>query len=176
MICLNSKGLPLLEELKNLRAVTMEDIRKEELLNNCIDNQKVFDENGKFIPYSTIVNTIEEHKILCEHYSDRQIKKEGNSKGSSDIIQELSGGRTNRLAELKETIGEHNPKALFADGHDDAIMGYSSDGRVIYSVDKIVGTLVERDGMTPDESIEYFNFNIECAYLGEYTPIYVYEE
>lgn len=107
MICLNSKGLPLLEELKNLRAITLEDMNKEE---------------------------------------------------------------------LKETIGEHNPKALFADGHDDAIMGYSSDGRVIYSVNQIVETLVERDGMTPDESIEYFNFNIECAYLGEYTPIYMYEE
>ena len=23
---------------------------------------------------------------------------------------------------------------------------------------------------------EYFNFNIECAFVGEYTPIYMYEE
>ena len=55
-------------------------------------------------------------------------------------------------------------------------MGYSSDGKVVYSVDMIVGTLVNRDGMTPDEAIDYFNFNMECAYLGEYTPIYMYEE
>ena len=40
----------------------------------------------------------------------------------------------------------------------------------------LVGGLVERDGMTPDEAIEFFNFNIECAYVGEYTPIYMYEE
>lgn len=123
MICLNSKGLPLLEELKDLRAITLEDMSEEK-----------------------------------------------------DIIKELSENRANRLAELKETISEHNPEAMFADGFDHAIMGYSSDGKVIYSVDQIVGTLVERDGMTPDESIEYFNFNIECAYVGEYTPIYMYEE
>ena len=81
-----------------------------------------------------------------------------------------------RLKELKETISEHNPEALFADGYDNSIMGYSSDMRVIYSADQIVQTLVERDGMTPDEAIEFFNFNIECAYVGEYTPIYMYEE
>ena len=93
-----------------------------------------------------------------------------------DITEEIRENRANRLADLKETIAEHNPKALLADGHDDAIMGYSSDCRVIYSVNQIVETLVERDGMTPDEAIDFFNFNIECAYLGEHTPIYMYEE
>ena len=93
-----------------------------------------------------------------------------------DIIKELREDRIKRLKELKETISEHNPEALFADGHDHAIMGYSSDGRVIYSVDQVVRGLVERDGMTPDEAIEFFNHNIECAYVGEYTPIYMYEE
>ena len=46
----------------------------------------------------------------------------------------------------------------------------------LYTKDQIVKTLVERDGMTPDEAVEFFNFNIECAYVGEYTPIYMYEE
>jgi len=95
---------------------------------------------------------------------------------SKDIIKELREDRMKRLQELKETIANHNPEAMFADGHDHAIMGYSSDGRVIYSVDQVVMGLVERDGMTPDEAIEFFNFNIECAYVGEYTPIYMYEE
>ncbi len=95
---------------------------------------------------------------------------------SKDIIKELREDRRKRLEELKETIAEHNSEAIFADGFDNAIMGYSSDLRVIYSADQIVNTLVERDGMTPDEAIEFFNFNIECAYVGEYTPIYMYEE
>jgi len=92
------------------------------------------------------------------------------------ILEEIRANRKERLSRLKETIAEHNPEAMFADGHDHAIMGYSSDGRVIYSVDMIVDTLIERDDMTPDEAIEFFNFNIECAYVGEYTPIYMYEE
>jgi hypothetical protein len=96
-----------------------------------------------------------------------------NKKKNMDTIDEIKKIRSERL---KETISEHNPEALFADGFDESIMGYSSDGKVIYSVDMIVGTLVNRDGMTPDEAIEYFNFNIECAYVGEYTPIYMYEE
>ncbi len=90
--------------------------------------------------------------------------------------EESSEDRKRRLAELKKTLGEHNPEAMLADGFDDSLMGYSSDGKAIYSVDQIVGTLVDRDGMTPDEAIEFFNFNIECAYVGEYTPIYMYEE
>ena len=95
---------------------------------------------------------------------------------SKDIRKELSEDRKKRLAELKETIAEHNPEAIFADGYDNAIMGYSSDFRVIYSADQIMETLVDRDGMTPDEAIEFFNFNIECAYVGDYTPLYMYEE
>lgn len=95
---------------------------------------------------------------------------------NKDIIKELREDRRKRLEELKQTISEHNPEAMFADGFDNALMGYSSDMRVIYSADQIVKTLVERDGMTPDEAIEFFNFNIECAYVGEYTPIYMYEE
>jgi hypothetical protein len=30
--------------------------------------------------------------------------------------------------------------------------------------------------MEEDEAIEFFEFNIECAYVGEYTPIFMYEE
>ena len=78
------------------------------------------------------------------------------------------------IKELKSSIAVHNPEALFADGHDHAIMGYSTDGRVIYSVDLIVEGLMK--DMSHEEAVEYFGFNIECAYVGEYTPIYMYEE
>ena len=91
-------------------------------------------------------------------------------------LAEIRADRKRRLKELKETIAQLNPEAQFADGHDHAIMGYATDGRVIYSANQIVEGLMERDGMTPDEAIEFFNFNIECAYVGEYTPIYMYEE
>ena len=79
-------------------------------------------------------------------------------------------------SELLETITEFNPEAKLADGFDDSILGYDTKGRVIYSVNSILDTLVSRDGMNHDEAQEYFGFNIECAYVGEYTPIYIYEE
>jgi len=92
-----------------------------------------------------------------------------------EIIKEIQKIRAKRVEELKETIGEYNPEALFADGHDHAIMGYSSDGRVVYSANNIIGGLMN-EGMTEEEAIEYFHFNIEGAYVGEFTPIYMYEE
>ena len=79
-------------------------------------------------------------------------------------------------SELLESITEFNPEAKLADGFDDSILGYDTKGRVIYSVNTILDTLVNRDGMDYDEAQEYFGFNIECAYIGEYTPIYMYEE
>lgn len=82
---------------------------------------------------------------------------------------------TTRL-ELLESISEFNPEAKLADGFDDSILGYDTKGRVIYSVNSILDTLVNRDGMDYDEAQEYFGFNIECAYVGEYTPIYMYDE
>lgn len=79
-------------------------------------------------------------------------------------------------SELLENISEFNPEAKLADGFNDSILGYDTKGRVIYSVNSILDTLVNRDGMDYDEAQEYFGFNIECAYVGEYTPIYMYEE
>ena len=79
-------------------------------------------------------------------------------------------------SELLENISEFNPEAKLADGFNDSILGYDTKGRVIYSINSILDTLVNRDGMDYDEAQEYFGFNIECAYVGEYTPIYMHEE
>lgn len=88
----------------------------------------------------------------------------------------LSSMKETTRSELLETISEFNPEAKLADGFEDSILGYDTKGRVIYSVNSILNTLVNRDGMDYDEAQEYFGFNIECAYVGEYTPIYMYEE
>ena len=79
-------------------------------------------------------------------------------------------------SKLLENISEFNPEAKLADGFNDSILGYDPKGRVIYSVNSILDTLVNRDGMDYDEAQEYFGFNIECAYVVDYTPIYMYEE
>lgn len=80
----------------------------------------------------------------------------------------------NRNKDLVEEIKEMNPEAMFADGFDDSILGHDTKGRVVYSVDSILETLTERDNMSVEEAQEYFYFNIDGAYVGEYTPIYIY--
>ena len=53
--------------------------------------------------------------------------------------------------------------------------GHRED-RLIYSGEKIVAILVARDRMTSDEALEYIEFNIEGAYVGEQTPIIMWSE
>lgn len=61
----------------------------------------------------------------------------------------------------------------FADGYDDAIMGVDTmTMRVIYSEPKIVKTLMERDGMSDIDALEFYVFNIQGSYAGEKTPIF----
>ena len=93
-----------------------------------------------------------------------------------DVIAEIRADRKKRQQELVEKIREANPDAMLVDGHDDALAGWSSGGHAIYLIDHILGTLMERDGMTHEEAHEFFDFNIGCAYVGEYTPIYMWEE
>ena len=99
-----------------------------------------------------------------------------NKEKSDKLYKELSARRKKRQEELKEAIRNANERAMLVDGHDDALAGYDTQGRAIYFVDAIIGRLMQRDGMTQDEAIEFFDFNIAGAYVGEYTPIYMWEE
>jgi len=44
---------------------------------------------------------------------------------------------------------------------------------VAYDTAKILDILCERDGMDDDEALEYFEFNIAGAYVGDRTPIFI---
>jgi len=63
---------------------------------------------------------------------------------------------------------------LVADGFDEAIIGISSKDIYVYSIPKMVAILMHQ-GMTHEEAEEYFYFNIEQAYVGQHTPIYVHD-
>ena len=94
----------------------------------------------------------------------------------NDVIAEIRADRKLHIETLKESIEANNPDAMLVDGHDDALAGWSTDGRAIYFIDAIIGTLMQRDEMSYEEAYEFFDFNIAGAYVGEYTPIYMYEE
>jgi hypothetical protein len=78
--------------------------------------------------------------------------------------------------DIIDFIGETNPEALLLDGFDDAIIGIAQRinlGPVVaYDVEKILHILC-KDGMTYEEALEYYNFNILGAWMGEFTPIFV---
>lgn len=84
-------------------------------------------------------------------------------------------------------LEEANPEALFADGLEEACIGHTEvwqthpDGGgirqplAVYSKQKIIKLLVDRDKMTTEEAYEYAEHNIYNAYMGPHTPIYVDE-
>lgn len=63
---------------------------------------------------------------------------------------------------------------LIADGFDEAIIGQTTKGLVVYNIATIIELLMERDGMTEEEALEFFDFNIDGSYMGEQTPIFIF--
>ena len=75
-----------------------------------------------------------------------------------------------------ERLSELNPKALSADGFDDAIIGvaqrHGSEPLLAYSISKCLKVLVDRDGMSEEDAQEFFDFNVIGAWVGDGTPIF----
>lgn len=63
---------------------------------------------------------------------------------------------------------------LLADGFDEAILGieYNSN-RVVYSYDKMIDLLTEDNEMSTEDAVEFLEYNVLNAYVGEQTPIFV---
>ena len=73
-------------------------------------------------------------------------------------------------------VGGNLEGAMTADGLDDAILGLMQiDGLpvIAYSSSRVVNILMERDSMTYEEAVEFFQFNIESvAGTGQF-PVFV---
>mgnify|MGYP003152163672 FL=1 len=78
------------------------------------------------------------------------------------------------MEKKRKYIEEFFPDVMLCDGHDNAILGvvesFSKPAVVLYDKEQIIENLMA--DMSEDEAIEYFYFNIEGAYVGEYTPQY----
>ena len=70
-------------------------------------------------------------------------------------------------------------KLIKADGLEDAIIGVGSrinmPDVLIYSYNKCVDILMEKEGWTHEEAIEWMDYNVVGAWVGETTPIFVHE-
>jgi hypothetical protein len=72
-------------------------------------------------------------------------------------------------------ILEEYPELLKADGFDEEILGVIQRmgiQAICYDQDKVIDILMG-DGMTYEEAVEYFEFNIAGAWVGESTPFFL---
>jgi hypothetical protein len=73
-------------------------------------------------------------------------------------------------------ISDLNPEALFADGFEDALVGYVEQFNKVlaaYSRERCVDILMKRDDMDWDEAEEFFTHNVLGSYVGENTPVFL---
>ena len=79
------------------------------------------------------------------------------------------------IRKLVEEFAENTElPLLFIDGHDNAILGVSRKFNyysVIYDKKKVISNLLEH--MDYESAIEYFEFNIVGAWLGDNTPTFL---
>lgn len=75
-----------------------------------------------------------------------------------------------------DEFAEINPEALQADGWDEAFIGYVERADQLptacYSKAKII-ELSMRDGVSEEQAVEYFEYNINGAFVGEFTPFFL---
>jgi len=65
---------------------------------------------------------------------------------------------------------------LLADGFEEAVIGVGRQFNVevmVYDYYKCVDVLMERDGMSIEDAVEWMEYNVVGAYAGKDTPIFV---
>jgi hypothetical protein len=81
------------------------------------------------------------------------------------------------MINVKKYLEEYYPDyedLIVFDGLDDAFIGVGfmfTKPVVCYDKDKIIIILMNRDCMTYEEAIEFFDFNIAGTYTGDQTPL-----
>ena len=72
------------------------------------------------------------------------------------------------------SISEEYPELLKADGFDEAILGVVQRMDVqalCYDKDKVIEILMQ--DMSHEEAVEYFEYNVAGAWVGEFTPFFL---
>ena len=76
-----------------------------------------------------------------------------------------------------DDINEQAEGAVLLDGLNDAIIGiveeFGNEPRILYSKNKVLQILEDRDGMTPFEAVEFYEYNILGLFAGDQNPIFL---
>ncbi|MGF9891707.1 hypothetical protein ABEX78_23895 [Priestia megaterium] len=79
----------------------------------------------------------------------------------------------------REDVAEIIPEALFADGFDEALIGYVQRAGMmvaLYDARKCIDVLMINDDMSEEDALEYFHYNVLGAWVGENTPVFAFLE
>jgi hypothetical protein len=84
------------------------------------------------------------------------------------------------LKDLEELINyETDEEIMLMDGFEEAFIGFSrrcgQPTLATYSFNKMLQVLTDRDGMDVLEAEEYISYNCAGAWMGELTPVILYE-
>jgi len=85
---------------------------------------------------------------------------------------------------IVEVLTNENPDAIIYDDMDDALIGVYrnttngsagsyEEALAVYSYVKFIQVYIERDGMSEEEAVEFFDFNVAGGYIGEYQPMVI---
>jgi hypothetical protein len=112
-------------------------------------------------------------ELAGELASSQRLNASGGKAGNLDA-------QANRLNnDIREHLNDMFEGLLFLSERefDAAILGVAErigmSPIVAYDTAKILDILCERDGMEGDEALEFFEFNIAGAYVGDRTPIFI---
>ncbi len=80
------------------------------------------------------------------------------------------------MISIEEELEAINPSALLADGFEGALVGWGHQASktpvAIYNYDKCVEILV-KEGSSEEDAIEWMEYNVVSAWVGEHTPIFM---
>ena len=81
---------------------------------------------------------------------------------------------------FNEELAKLYPECMIMEEYADCVIGIASrigmDPVVAYDQEKLLEKLASEDGMTMEDAIEHFEFNIIGAYVGEGTPVFISRE
>jgi hypothetical protein len=81
------------------------------------------------------------------------------------------------MENILNEINESAEGSVLLTGLDDAILGiveeFGNDPRVLYSKEKIINILIENEGMSKSEALEYYDFNILGMYVSDQNPVFL---
>ncbi len=76
-----------------------------------------------------------------------------------------------------EHLRDMNPDALLANGFEEALVGigrrFNSPYVAVYDYNKCLHVLMERDSMSLTYAIDFMEYNVVGAWMGESTPIFI---